>query len=129
MARILLIEPDTILAGIYAKALKHDGHKVMLAAGAQTAILAADKQQPELVIVELQLASHNGLEFLYEFRTYPDWQNIPVLIHSVVPPGEFKASAELTDGLNVAGYLYKPRTSLAQLLRVVNGQLSMLNVQ
>lgn len=124
MANILLIEPDRILAEIYRESLESDGHVVSVCAGAQSAVLAADKTKPDLVILELQLVEHSGIEFLYEFRSYPDWQNIPVLIHSQVPPAEFNDNFELLKNeLNVINFLYKPATNLKKLIESVNEQL------
>jgi DNA-binding response OmpR family regulator len=119
--KILLIEPDKLLAQTYAQALQHAGHKVNVAPTAQAAIFAADERRPDLVLLEVQLVSHSGIEFLYEFRSYPEWQDIPVVIVSHVPPGEFADSWELLKGeLGVRAYRYKPRTSLKALLRLVN---------
>jgi two-component system phosphate regulon response regulator PhoB len=117
MANILLIEPDRLLAEIYQQALSREGHNVTACAGAQSAILSADQQTPDLVILELQLVEHSGIEFLYEFRSYSEWQHIPVIIHTMVPAGEFSRSGQLLETeLGVYSYLYKPRTSLNQLL-------------
>ena len=119
--QILLIEPDTLLAQTYSKALKHSGHRVQVSATAQQAVHQADEHMPELVILELQLVSHSGIEFLYELRSYPEWQDIPVLVLSHVPPTEFVDSWNLLQNeLGVKKYLYKPRTSLAKLLNSVN---------
>lgn len=118
---ILLIEPDRLLAETYRRTLKSQGHSVMICASAQTAIYGADEHRPDLVILELQLIGHSGIEFLYEFRSYPDWQAVPVLIFSAVPAGEFTGSWQLLKReLGVRAYLYKPLTSLASLLRSVN---------
>src|SRR5665213_4365074 len=109
MAQILLVEPDRLLAETYSQALTGAGHKVMIAPGAQAAISAADTARPDLVILELQLIEHSGVEFLYEFRSYPEWQNIPVIIQTVVPPGEFADNWQLLKReLGVKAYLYKP---------------------
>jgi len=124
MARILLIEPDTVLSQIYKKALAHGGHKVIAANGAQAAVNVADSQQPDLIILELQLIEHNGIEFLYELRSYPDWQNIPVVINSFVPPTEFNDNDVFWHGLAIRAYLYKPQASLAKLLRTVRASLA-----
>jgi DNA-binding response OmpR family regulator len=124
MARILLIEPDRLLAGIYAKSLAAAKHRVTISATAQAAITAADRQRPDLVILELQLVEHSGIEFLYEFRSYPEWQGIPAIVHSLVPPAEFSGSEQLLrDELGVAAYLYKPRTSIRDLLAAVRDRL------
>lgn len=121
MAHILLIEPDRILAETVARTLLAAGHRVTPCASAQSAIMAADRTRPDLVVLELQLIEHSGIEFLYEFRSYLDWQHIPVLVHSGVPLGEFAESRQLMkDELGVRAYLYKPTTSLKHLLRRVN---------
>jgi len=118
--RILLIEPDYVLAETYFKALAAAGHRLVVCAGAQSAVLAADQHKPDLVILELQLVEHSGIEFLYEFRSYPEWQNIPVLLHTVVPLAEFNTSWELLEHeLGVRRYLYKPHTRLSELIEQV----------
>jgi len=120
MAEILLVEPDSRLAATYAKTLQAAGHHVTTVPSAQTAIVAADTALPDLVILELQLVEHSGIEFLYEFRSYPDWQAVPVIIQSQVPPAEFSDNWQLLQNeLGVQAYLYKPRTSLRRLLAQV----------
>lgn len=124
MAEILLIEPDRVLADSYVQALQNAGWQVNAASTAQAAIMVADAIPPDLVILELQLVEHSGIEFLYEFRSYPDWQSVPILIHTGVPPAEFTDNVQLLrDELGVSGYLYKPRTSLRDLVANVREQL------
>jgi DNA-binding response OmpR family regulator len=121
MSRILLVEPDAVLANTYRKALEENGHQVTTAHSAQSAIVGADKHTPDLVILELQLSGHSGIEFLYEFRSYQDWQAVPVLIQTQVPPSEFNSNWQiLRNELGVANYLYKPHTSLKHLTNSVN---------
>ncbi|HET8708700.1 MAG TPA: response regulator [Candidatus Saccharimonadales bacterium] len=121
MAQILLIEPDRLLARIYFECLTQAGHQVQICATAQSAIFCADDIAPDVVVLELQLVAHSGVEFLYEFRSYPDWQNIPVIANTNVPAGEFSGSWQLLrDQLGVAQYLYKPVTNLQKLLSTVN---------
>lgn len=116
--KILLLEPDKVLADTYRQALQLDGHKVVMCASAQAAIFAADELQPDLVIVELQLTGHSGIEFLYEFRSYDDWTETPVLLLTNVPAGEFSESWKLLrEQLGVTAYHYKPMTSLKTLQR------------
>jgi DNA-binding response OmpR family regulator len=121
MARILLLEPDKMLAKTYLSALNVAGHSVDVAATAQSAIGAADGTKPDIVVMELQLVSHSGVEFLYEFRSYTDWQDVPVIVLSHVPAAEFAASHDLLKRLGVKLYLYKPQTSLKKLVRAVAG--------
>lgn len=120
MSQLLLIEPDRLLTETYVQALQAAGHDVVACVSAQTAIQAADQLRPDLVILELQLVGPSGVEFLYEFRSYPDWQSIPVLIQTAIPPGEFTGNQRiLRRELGVAHYLYKPQTSLRELVAAI----------
>lgn len=124
MSHVILIEPDRVLADTYRAGLESNGHSVVMCAGAQAAVFAADEKKPDVIIMELQLIGHSGIEFLYEFRSYPEWQDIPVLIHTQVPSGEFSGSWKmLSSQLGVSGYLYKPTTTFKELQRSVNAAL------
>ncbi len=123
--KILLIEPDNVLADIYRNGLSSMGLNVISAYNAQQAIILADDESPDLVICELQLVDHSGVEFLYEFRSYADWLKIPIIILSIVPPYEFSCSQiGLKRELGVESYLYKPQTNLHRLLEVVGSTLN-----
>lgn len=118
---ILLVEPDRLLADTYRAALETAGHRVVMCASAQSAIFAADEGVPDVVILELQLVGHSGLEFLYEFRSYPEWQHVPVVALTHIPAGEFSGGWDiLRDQLGVRAYHYKPLTSLQKLLRTIS---------
>lgn len=118
MSHVLLIEPDRVLAADYKLALSSAGHKVVWRASGQAAVEAADKQTPDLIILELQLPAHNGLEFLYEFRSYLEWQSIPVIVQSVVP-SQILIEAGAWKLLGISKYLYKPHARLKDLVMAV----------
>lgn len=126
--KILLVEPDRILGRNYRQALKQANHDVQLANGAQAALLALDEKIPDLIILELQMPSHNGVEFLYEIRSYPEWQGIPVVILSLAPKETVIADTGLFNRLGVRDYLYKPQTKLVQLVRLVSRMPEASNV-
>jgi CheY-like chemotaxis protein len=116
VASVLLMETDHVLAKNLNKYLGGLGHKVAWCVEPQEAIDKADKNQPEVIIMDLMLANHrSGIEFLYEFRSYPEWQNLPVVIFSHVAAEDLKDCIESLDQLNIAAYRYKPTTSLADL--------------
>lgn len=116
---ILLIEPDKLEARAYRSALEQAGHTVTHVGGAQSAVHAADERMPDVVVLELQMPGHNGVEFLYEFRSYPEWLHIPVVLHTFVSPGELAHAPTLQTYLGVTRILHKPATSLAMLMQAV----------
>ncbi len=120
MATILLLEPDKRLADSYRRALKAAGHQVHWQNDAQAALAVIDEQAPDLIVLELHLAHHNGVEFLYEVRSYPDCDHIPILLHTMVPAEHPGLGQDYWPQLGIRDYLYKPQTSLAQLVRRAN---------
>lgn len=124
MAKILIVEPDKLLAGTFKNALAAIGHGVATASTAQDAIFAADRSRPDIIILELQLVAHSGIEFLYELRSYPEWHNIPVLVVSLVPLGEAAIKPKiLEEEFGVKSIFYKPALSLRQLVQAVEAAL------
>lgn len=116
---ILIIEPDKILGKAIQNALETAGHKISWCRSAQKAIDSLDEELPDLIILELQLGIHNGIEFLYELRSYVEWQNIPVVIHTINTKALDDIFAPSLAQLNVKAVLYKPRTSTAKLVQAV----------
>ena len=119
MSHVLLIEPNTLLARMYTQALEHAGHSVAHSTGAQSAVDAADRRRPDVVILEIQLPRHSGIEFLHEFRSYTDWRQVPVIVNTALSPAYMaRATEPLRRDLGVREILYKPRTSLQDILRI-----------
>lgn len=121
--RILLVEPDAILAKIYQNTLITKGYDVCCAADAQIAIRLLDQQPFELIILELQLINHGGVEFIYELRSYGEWSKIPIILHTIVPYHALSFTKLQRRQLGIAAYLYKPVTTTRQLLQSVEAVL------
>jgi len=117
---VLIIEPDGILAKTYQRALSGSVDNVFIAQNAQKAISMIDEFKPSVIILELQLAGHSGIEFLHEFRSYEDWTNIKVIIHSSVPRTSLNLESRIWKQLGIYKYLYKATTSLQQLVDTVS---------
>jgi len=57
---------------------------------------------------------------LHEFRSYADWQHIPVIIHTALTPAKTApAAGVLQRDVGVQIILYKPQTPLKLLVRSV----------
>jgi len=113
---VLIIEPDVILAKAYQGALTDAGMSVSIAQNAQRAISIIDDLKPSVIILELQLAGHSGIEFLHEFRSYEDWTPIKVIVHSGVPRTSLNLDSRIWQQLGIYKYLYKATTSLNKLV-------------
>ncbi len=120
---ILLIEPNRLLAEQYCRFFESRGHSIEWREDAQSGVTAADDARPDIVITELMLAGHSGVEFLYEFRSYADWLNVPALLLSSVRQETAGIGNETLKELGVTTYLYKPDTSLRKLELMVDRAL------
>ena len=117
MAQVLLIESDHLLAKNLSRYLRKAGHNISWHVDPQGAIDRADLECPDVIILDLILASRGGVEFLYEFRSYPDWQNLPVIFYSNISADEVQDCLNAFEQLNVTAYHYKPTTSMARLAK------------
>lgn len=117
--RILLVEPDSVLAQSYMTGLQAAGHMVDHAQSAQAAVHCADEHTPDCAIVSLEMARHNGIEFLYEFRSYGEWQDVPAILLTSLPTPELLRDGVLRTQLKVHTVLVRSQTSVADLARAV----------
>jgi DNA-binding response OmpR family regulator len=115
MTSVILLEPDRVVASCIEQEFISRNISVSIANNADRAVELADANFPDAVICELSIPSHSGSEFLYEFRTYTDWTNIPIIIFSSIKPSKTVTSSKDWKLLNIHEVLYKPDTTLQEL--------------
>ncbi len=103
--KILLIDDDEhLLLGLTPR-LKANGYVVVWARDAVTAISAARKEAPDLIILDLGLPAGDGFLVLDRMRALSDLVAIPVIVLSARDPADNKRRA-LDAG--AAAYFQKP---------------------
>lgn len=115
---ILLIEPDVKLAQLVSQYLNQ--HKVVVADDGHTAVLCLEKTRVDAIISEHTFKSHNSFEFLYELRSYPEWQDLPFILFSSTYLSDAVTKSDVYTKLKIDNYLYKPKTTLKQLANSLN---------
>lgn len=103
---VLLLEDDAWLQEMYADSL--EGVVVSLAASADEALEKLDEKTFDLIVLDMFLPGHNGIEFIHEIASYEDTADIPIIVLSAVSPDGFGLSQERMKQYNVVEYLYKP---------------------
>ncbi len=68
MARVLIVDDDSSVRSTLRHKLEDMGHRVMDASGGREALLIADRQQPDVAIVDILMPEMDGLEVIKEFR-------------------------------------------------------------
>lgn len=125
--RVLLVEDDFDLGEMYGLALKKAGHGVFWVRSAQEALDALDKEQVEVIVLDMMLPVNNGLNVLHELRSYEDWRQIPVVILSSLKPDEIGATAKHLKSLGVYKYLVKSETKPEALCEEIEHIEQILN--
>lgn len=119
MKHVLLLEADRIAARCLVDEFAQVDIRCSVATNAHEAIAAADGQVIDAVVSELSLPGHSGSEFLYEFRTYADWEDVPVFVFSSIQPSVEVRESRDWQLLGITGMLYKPDSSLQDVVSVV----------
>ena len=115
LPRLLLLEPNVQLAKQLIYAL-HDQFEIGVARSAQTAIIAADKARPDVVVCELHTVDASITGFMHEFRSYAEWRSIPVVLYTYAVHIPAPIKQLLMDRFQVAAILHKSHVS-AEALR------------
>src|SRR4051812_17398861 len=106
MAVIYLLETDSQL-GAAAKKYFKNKHDVYHFTDPQMAVSSADAHRPDVIVIDLFLAGRSGIEFLYELRSYPDWQALPVIVTGHLLPSDLDEFAVALSDLKIYNYLPK----------------------
>ena len=118
--KVLLVEPDRVLAQTARSALNEAGHAVSVVSSGQRAVDALDAGDYDAVVLEPELGLHNGIELLYELRSYAEWRTLPVVLWTLNKQLIQQVYGRPLRQLGISKVLYKPTDSLATLLRHVN---------
>ena len=121
--RALIIEPDRILANNLNTVLKAVGFETSVFYDPQLAVEDMDRQLPDIIILELQLAPISGVAFLYELRGYEDFSQVPVVIYSSVPKETFGLDEKQLNRLGIIKYFYKAKVSGQKVASFAKGAL------
>lgn len=78
--KILLIEDDSFLAGMYQTKLNLEGFDVKLAGDGKQGIKMIKSEMPDLVLLDIILPGVTGFEILKKIKKEPATKNIPVIL-------------------------------------------------
>lgn len=112
MYDVLYIDPDHIVATSVTDYFATKGTKVTWAKTPQQALQLLETHTPRVVVIELALGEHGGLELLHEIKSYPEWQAVPVVVFSHQALHSYE---ERLRRLGIIKVLYKPNTTLESL--------------
>ncbi len=107
MAKILLVEDDTILVEMYQAKFELEGHQVSVATNGEECLNILKTFQPELILLDILMPKLNGFHVLKEIKKQPDLRQIPVILLTNLGQAEVDMNQELAKALGVNDYLIK----------------------
>jgi len=78
--KILIVEDDTFLAGIYANKFEKEGFEVALATDGEMALKLAKKEAPHIILLDILLPKLDGFEVLEKLKSDAGTKAIPVIL-------------------------------------------------
>ncbi len=118
--KIVIVEDNMSLAEIYKTRLELIGYTCFIAYNGIIGLYFIQKEQPDLVLLDLMVPDFAGDQILQHMRTSQWGKDIPVYIISNL--NEADAPAGLR-GLGIAGYAVKANLADDDIDKIVNGVL------
>jgi CheY-like chemotaxis protein len=79
MAKILLVEDDTLNREMVARRLAWEGYEVVTAQDGAEAVDLAQSEQPDLILMDLGLPILNGWQAVQRIKSAPNTHSIPII--------------------------------------------------
>ena len=83
MKTLLIVEDDANQRLLYKKELTKDNYRVLLADGGRMAVKIAEKEDLDLVVLDIEMPGMDGIEALG--RILDRKNTLPVIIHTAYP--------------------------------------------
>ncbi len=114
--KLLLVEDDPFLSSLLKARLTKEGFLVFHAVDGEEALQMAEKEKPDLVLLDLILPKKSGFEVLEIMRGDPRLEKVPTMIVS-----NLGQESDLVRGreLGAIAYFIKAKTSIDILVKEV----------
>ena len=104
-ARILVADDDPGMAHFIEMVLSKDKYEILAAQNGQEAIEVAQREHPDLILLDVMMPKLNGYEVAQRLRAMPEFQNVPIIIFTAK---ESEEDIVRSFELGVNDYISKP---------------------
>lgn len=112
MKKILFIEDESALQKAMGAILKQDGYEIVSALNGEDGLKMAQKEIPDLIVLDLVLPKLHGFEVLKELKEDKKTKNIPVIVLTNL---EGAQDVEKAIKMGATTYLVKSSYSLEEV--------------
>lgn len=120
--KILLVEDDTALSGVYKSRLDLEGFDIREVNNGEDALSAAIDYKPDLILLDAMMPKISGFDVLDILRNTPDTMNIRVIMLTALSQPKDKERAE---ELGVDDYLVKSQVVIGDVVERIKHHLGM----
>ncbi len=121
--KILLVEDDVALSGVYKSRLDIEGFEVEEVNNGEDALSAAIKFKPDLILLDAMMPKISGFDVLDILRNTQETAEIRVIMLTALSQPKDKERAE---SLGVNDYLVKSQVVIGDVVERVKFHLGML---
>ena len=120
MAKVLIVEDNAVNMTLAVFLLKSVGHTVLSATNAEAGLTLARDEQPDLILMDIQLPGMDGLEATAQLKRDEATRAIPVIALTALA---MKGDEERIRAAGCDGYIAKPMR-YQEFLATIAAQLS-----
>jgi len=121
--KILIVEDDSFFAQLCSRMLEEEGFSVFIAIDGEEGLEMLEKEEPDLVILDLLLPTMNGQEVLKRIRENPNPKLAKTPVMTVTNLAQ-EDEREKCEALGIESYLVKASISadifLAKIKEILN---------
>jgi len=122
--KILLVEDDEALSGVYKSRLKMEDFEVKEVSNGELALSAALDFKPDLILLDAMMPKISGFDVLDILRNTPETANIRIIMLTALSQPKDKERAE---SLGVDDYLVKSQVVIGDVVERVRYHLGMVD--
>jgi len=125
MTRILIVEDDQVLSGMYQKLLSNHGYEVKTATDGEMGLKLTLEDHPDLILLDIRMPKMDGMTMMHKLRVDSWGKHASIIILTNLDADEERLSAILTD--QPTYYLVKANNPPEQVLEKIKEVLESRN--
>ena len=120
--KILFVEDDDALAGVYLVRLQAEGFDVRRVANGEEALAAATEYAPDLILLDVMMPKVSGFDVLDILRNTPEVANVKVIMLTALSQDADRKRAE---ELGADDYLVKSQVVITDVIDRIKHHLGL----
>jgi CheY-like chemotaxis protein len=119
--KILLVEDDKFLSDVLTKKLTNEGCKVLHAVTGESSLEVAEREQPDMILLDLVLPGITGFDVLEKLRANPKTKGVHVIVLSNLSQQE---DMDRANALGIDAFLVKAMNTPGNIFNTIVSILS-----